>query len=169
METINFPMRCPAIEGYWEMAQRDCPLVLSRNRLAMVTTGGDIHELTADGGRRWLGRVYPPDKGGMSTVMVRIGADDDAGYVEDLVRDALIAFEGNPAAALTRYSRYHHKCEICGRPLTNETSMRLGVGPECRGRRDALAAIRQESREWIAEQQGKAREAMRRWRAAQRC
>ena len=167
MDTIKFSMRCRAIEGFQQIATHDCPLVLTNDRLALITTGGDIHELTADGGRHWLGRVYPSNKDGINSITVRVGhtnSAQEAEAVEDLVRDALIAFEGNPAAALTRFSQRSLKCQICGRPLTNLDSQKLGVGPECRGRRNELAEIRQQSREWIKGKQQLARAQPRQWR-----
>ena len=167
MDTIKFSMRCRAAEGFMQIASHDCPLVLTDDRLAVITTGGDVHELTANGGRRWLARIYPPDANGVNTITVRVGhtnSAQEAESVEDLVRDALIAFEGNPVSKLSEYSTLYDKCQICGRPLSNDDSMRLGVGPECRGRRNELAEIRQQSREWIKGKQQLARAQTRQWR-----
>lgn len=167
METIKFSMRCRAVEGFMQIANHDCPLVLTDDRLAVITTGGDIHEVMATGERRWLARIYPPDANGVNTITVRVGhtnSAQEAEAVEDLVRDALIAFEGNPAAALTRYSKRSLKCQICGRPLSNDDSMRIGAGPECRGRQNVLAQIRQQSREWIKGKQDQAPIQTKQWR-----
>lgn len=167
METIKFSMRCRAVDGFLQIATHDCPLVLTDDRLAVITTGGDVHELLASGERRWLARIYPPEANGLNSITIRVGhtnSADEAEAVEDLVRDALIAFEGNPAAALTRYSKLHNQCQICGRALSNEDSRRLGAGPECRGRQNELAQIRQRSREWIKDKQDKARAQTRQWR-----
>ena len=167
METIKFSMRCRAVEGFLQIASHDCPLVLTDDRLAVITTGGDIHEVMATGERRWLARIYPPDANGLNSITVRVGHTTtarEAEAVEDLVRDALIAFEGNPAAELSRYSKRSLKCQICGRPLTNHDSQRIGAGPDCRGRQNVLAQIRQRSREWIRDKQQQAREQTRQWR-----
>ena len=92
METIKFSMRCRAVDGFLQIATHDCPLVLTDDRLAVITTGGDVHELLASGERRWLARIYPPDANGLNSITVRVGHTNsahEAEAVEDLVRDAL--------------------------------------------------------------------------------
>jgi len=45
-----------------------------------------------------------------------------------ILRRALSMIADDPTTAITRR---HHHCGVCGRALTDEVSMRRGIGPEC--------------------------------------
>jgi hypothetical protein len=47
---------------------------------------------------------------------------------------AILAAAVRPLAAAVAYGRATGRCSCCGRPLTNDVSIRLGIGPICRGR-----------------------------------
>lgn len=47
---------------------------------------------------------------------------------------AIVAAAVDPLAAAVAYGRATGRCSCCGRPLTNDVSIRLGIGPICRGR-----------------------------------
>lgn len=48
------------------------------------------------------------------------------------VQDALTAILQDPIAAQAEYGKLTNKCGRCNRPLEDETSVELGIGPVCR-------------------------------------
>lgn len=65
---------------------------------------------------------------------------DRRGEWFDRLRKAL---HTDPATAQRRFAEFWVRCFICARPLTDDTSKTLGIGPDCRRGLDpaALAAI----------------------------
>ncbi|MGC5411220.1 DUF6011 domain-containing protein, partial [Streptomyces sp. DT225] len=52
------------------------------------------------------------------------------------------AIRQSPQAAAVCFARFRIRCWSCGRPLRDETSKALGVGPECRSGMDPAALAR---------------------------
>jgi hypothetical protein len=48
--------------------------------------------------------------------------------------DAIVAAASDPLAAAVAYGMATGRCSCCARLLTNDESVRLGIGPICRGR-----------------------------------
>jgi hypothetical protein len=48
--------------------------------------------------------------------------------------DAIVAAASDPLAAAVAYGMATGRCSCCARLLTNDESVRLGIGPVCRGR-----------------------------------
>jgi hypothetical protein len=46
--------------------------------------------------------------------------------------DLMIKADGNVLESLTEYGKLSGQCSCCGLPLSNELSVRLGIGPICR-------------------------------------
>lgn len=51
-----------------------------------------------------------------------------------LIRDYLFKFNKDPLAAALEYGKSSGSCCVCGRFLTNPTSVEEGIGPICSGR-----------------------------------
>jgi hypothetical protein len=53
---------------------------------------------------------------------------------DQVTADAIVAAASDPLAAAVAYGRETGRCSCCGRLLSQEESVRLGIGPICRGR-----------------------------------
>jgi len=52
----------------------------------------------------------------------------------DAAKERLIEVAADPLAAAVAYGAKTGRCSCCGRILTNELSVELGIGPICRGK-----------------------------------
>ncbi len=53
---------------------------------------------------------------------------------DQVTADAIVAAIADPEAAAVAYGMATGRCSCCGRLLTNDESVTLGIGPICRGR-----------------------------------
>ena len=79
------------------------------------------HEL--QGRQRPVGDCDVPAEGGAEHAPA--GVDNNA------VREMLNEFEGAPLQAAMKYGKLSGRCCSCGRELTNDGSIELGIGPIC--------------------------------------
>jgi len=57
-----------------------------------------------------------------------------AGAGQAAILDQLRQAEADPLAAAVAYGRASGRCAVCGRDLTDPTSIEAGIGPVCAGR-----------------------------------
>jgi hypothetical protein len=82
-------------------------------------------------------RVDRPTEGKWAGwVFLKIQASDDLYPIKDRARCEFIfkAIAHDPRAASIRYGRELGHCGICGKTLTDPTSIENGIGPVCAGR-----------------------------------
>jgi len=82
-----------------------------------------VRILTADGGKGdYQGKIDPE------------GIFWPIEETEDWIREALTRIDANPTEVAREYGIATGQCSCCGRTLTNETSIKLGIGPICRAK-----------------------------------
>lgn len=100
--------------------------VLPKARYAIVTAEGlRFYHVDMPQSGKWAGRVF-----------VSVQASDDLHPIRNKQsRESILAqIAADPKGAMQRYTEEIGSCAICGRTLTNETSLERAIGPICAAR-----------------------------------
>ena len=113
------------------LAFRDTDLILSvagdrsRNPGAVNLTDGGGY-----GNNRYFGRIYGSGKLEMAPAARKLEPEDKAALWSILSRMR----NGEAEEVFAEHGHRFGTCAMCGRELTNDESIRLGIGPVCRKR-----------------------------------
>lgn len=77
------------------------------------------------------GFLYVKENGSYAGKISPEGKFTKSYEASETVQDSLVAVAKDPMGALTNYGRVTGNCACCGRELTNQASIDLGIGPIC--------------------------------------
>lgn len=136
LSPIQDMFQAAVASGYKKPTYRAHGLVISlassgsRNAGALyVKSEGGIY------GGKVIGTKFHPTRDGSAKGFVSIDAKDMDGSrmtIEKTAAEALAHISADPLGAAIRYGRETGRCACCGRELTNEISVEMGIGPVCR-------------------------------------
>lgn len=140
-EDDNAPEAALAAEQAAPQAGEFAPVVERMQRLAAslsrpkVRLADDVVLSIAGSGARFPGSINVTSSTRFGGVFHgRIALDGTATVRDEAVLTVLRAFALDPEAALATYGHLTGQCGICGRTLTDPTSVERGIGPICLGR-----------------------------------
>jgi hypothetical protein len=120
MEALFQPFRAAVARGMKRMKMRFEGIALSPNRDLSALWVTSLTE-TEDG-------AYGPKPKYLGKVTLS-GPDS---RLSDNVKAAIFEVAKDPLTAAIRHGKETGECSCCGRELTNQESIRLGIGPICR-------------------------------------
>lgn len=99
------------------------PTSIPAGRYALTHTDGHIYFFQVDRPEhgKWAGWTF----------VKRISGDNLLRISKEESRQVLAAIASNPLAAARRYGRERMVCGMCRHGLTDDKSLKLGIGPDC--------------------------------------
>lgn len=122
--------------GGWPSTEETEAVARDRKHYGDPVSTQGIYKVNARGGETKIYKVYPNQTGErlLAKLLVTDGVDQNEWVYQGMAHRFVRAADKITMAEALKYGRITGICVCCGRTLTNELSVALGIGPICGGR-----------------------------------